>query len=358
MTFDNLIPADVVDRMPPGLRKRWDKQKRLNNNEVGNMRVDALDFHLYESAKDFAQFALTHYADPYSITRIQSAVAAGSAVEYLARCVVFDGDPVLLAQPNHHDSRVALSRIPNASALNPKKLKTISATETVSLISKIHPAKFPSTSRAEEVFALRNAAAHMAFALQDDVETDMVNMVIVIGELLSIIEKNEDKFWGENLSHVARLMKKQASDAVKNRVRTLIASARERYARLVAQFDESHIEAMLQGAEARTFPPRFESDDIEERRQCPACGRSGYLSLIKVVDSANALPTKVEDYPADLMIYATAVGVPASFQCPVCSVLLTDVELESFPDLNAKVHLKDELVLDIKAAFGLDEDPE
>lgn len=353
MKFDHLIPQSILDGMPPVIRARWERQMRPNENMVGNLKVDVLHLHLFESAKDFARFALTHFKDETSVTQIQSAVAAGSAIEYLSRCVVLDADPVLLAQTNHLDSQIALSRAPRPKPLNPKLLKTISAAQAITLVKKLHP-EFDSVQKAEEVFALRNAAAHMAFAMNDDMSKDMISLVTVVSDLLVAMKEDEDNFWGANLADVVRFMKKEASDEVRNGVHVKIASARERFDRLKVDFQGDAQETMLQLLESKRIIELPDYEDIEVERECPACHRRGQLNLIKRVDTENALPLAHSESPEGMKIYARVTGIPALFACPVCDLRLFGDELDSFNDLRRPIALPKEMVVDLDELFKED----
>lgn len=325
--------------------------KKPAENYIGNIRVAGLQKHLFAAAADSARFALTRYADSMGLTRVQCAVAAGSAIEYLARCVVLAGDPVLLAQPTHVESRLALSRVVNTSAFSPKALRTITATDVIKLVAKMHPTVFKSANLAEDVFGLRNSAAHMAIALEEDLTADMVKLTLVASELLAVLSEDEDAFWGVNLDDVARYMKKTATDAIANRVASKLAAARERYAELTYQFDDSNQEAMLRLWERRLPTFAIDEDGVDQKHSCPACTRSGYLSFYKEVDTSDFQTLGHSDDPSELELYASAKGIPTMFQCPVCSLRLDNSELDLFPDLCQTIDLPDELVVDLSEIF-------
>lgn len=312
-------------------------------NVIGTLKISALHRHLLSASRASARFALHSYTSQDSFDRLQSAVAAGSAVEYLLRCVVLAGDPVLLAHRSSVDSMIALSRAVSPSAFDAKALRTIEATDALAIAGKLHPT-LKTQNDAREVFALRNTAIHMAIEVGDDLETAVVQMVRVVDELLTILGEQETEYWGTDLLPVIGDMKKKAGDALLNRANSKIAAAKKRFRALTASLQGSISEPMFLIMERKTVRFALDEDGVDVARVCPACSRRGHLSLIKEQDPSSYELVGDPQDPSNQWVMATVTGIPEMFQCPVCELRLDGGELAMFAGLHEPIPLPDEMV--------------
>jgi len=339
MTEGNAKPIKIP--MPP-LPANWLGQATPpTENTIGTLKISALQKHLISSSRASAQFALRNYADTNELTRLQSAIAAGSAVEYLLRSVVVAADPVLLARRDSLDSMIALSKAVSAAPFDPKLLRTIDASEALKVVGKLHPT-MKTQNDALDVFALRNTAAHMAMELGTELEKGVVQVVRVIDELLSFLSEDENAYWGSNLWSLVGEMKKKASDALLHRVRSKVAAAEMRFKTVTALFNDTNRESMLLILERRGVPFALDEDGLDLSRVCPACGRKGHLSLVKEFDPDSVEVWSDIDDPSNSTITVSVMGVPNLFQCPVCALLLEGDELGLYAGLHETVQLPDE----------------
>jgi hypothetical protein len=324
------VPSDLLAQGVP-----------LSENVIGTLTVSALEKHLYRASRAFAQFALRNYTAEADLARLQSATAAGSAVEYLLRSVIVSADPVLLAHRSSPDSMIALSRAVGKAPFDPKLLRTIDASEAVTVVGKLHPT-MKTSKDAMAVFALRNATAHMAIELGSDLEKAVVQVVRVVEELLSFLKEDESAYWGSNLTPLVLEMKEKATSALRQRVRSKIAAAQMRFKSITASFSDGNTESMLLILEGRDVPFAPYGDAAELSRTCPACNRKGRLSFVKEFDPDSVEFWSDPDDPSNSTITVSVMGVPSLFQCPVCELLLEGDELDLYPGLHEKVNLPDE----------------
>lgn len=321
--------GNVIHRDPP------------TENSIGLVRVSGLRAHLLGASRGSAQFALRSYASAVPFERIQSALSAGSAVEYMLKCVIAAADPTLLAQRSSLDSVIALSRAVQPIPIDPRSLRTIDASEALKIVGKLHPTMKTQVDAAA-VLDLRNSAAHMAMEAGPEIEKAVVGVVRVLSELLDFLKEGEDRFWGTNLSPLVREMKKKASDALAHRVGSKVAAAEMRFKALTRSLSGSGMEAILTLLERRDVPFALDESGGDVGRMCPACGRRGLLSFIKERDPSSFEILSDPDDPSNQVVYVSVAGTPEMFQCPVCDLKLDGDELTQFAGLHESIDLPDE----------------
>jgi hypothetical protein len=319
----------------------------------------ALESELYWASCHDARRALGGFASDDSQERRLASIAVGAAAENLLSSVVVFIDPVLLAEPNDVASAVALSRVNISSPLSLRTLRTGTWGRQLSIVQAV----YPTVSIRDDIRSLleiRNAAAHAALTDRDQLAEAVVRLVRVVDAILPLLpHRTPVSYWTDRLSGVVSELRDQRSNETARRVAAKLATARALVeARVAAMLgNEAALELFLATLESVTTPWTV-ADATEESKTCPACGRIGELSYVKIRDEVAQSETNFDrdGFPENVFYFVGVTGVPTLFQCPVCELQLEGEELAAFAELRDEVHLDSEEVDDPGYGYEPDED--
>lgn len=288
-----------------------------------NPHVESIALHLYRAARDSARVALRQYVSDDSAERLQAALAAGAAAEYLLRAVIASRDPVLLAPPREWSSQIALSRANRQSPLDLRKLRTVPTADALKLLREISP----TTPIADftPVMEVRNAAAHMAMVDGASLSDAIQKLVNIAESLHALVDATTEDFWGEDLSSLVSELQSEYFDAVRTRLESKYVYARARLGRVTEGLSAAEREATLRALETRTVPWSSGDDHKNEDQACPACGRNGVMTY--VVSEYGDPETEVDDDGLTPWHFRAIYYESLMFQCPVCGLHLQDGEI-------------------------------
>lgn len=305
-----------------------------------------LEEDLYRASQSEASTALARFTSYDQQDRRVASIAVGAAAEYLLACVVVSIDPVLLADPADVSSAVTLSRRNATAPLNPRKFRSATWGRQVAIVQEA----FQVVNVRDDLrflIELRNAAVHAALTDKKELEDAVSRMVSVVDTLLPLVPHHaEADYWGPRISVAAELRDKR-SNAVLQRVAAKLVEARTRYRSRVTELvlGTAAEAALLVALEASPVPSLLE-DAERESATCPACGRVGELSYLKVrsEEVQDEVIYDRDGEPEDFYYFRAVTGTPTLFQCPVCELQLEGEELAGFNHLTDEIDLDDERV--------------
>lgn len=336
---------------PPGLARpailrrchntNWEPIRRLGKPVAdGESRVDYVSFagvhaadlaeHLHFCSRSAAREVFASYSSDLLGTQRRVAIEIGASLEYLSRAVLATWNPSLLAPGNHPQSALALGNVAGDD-FDHTSLRTINASGVHKLLFTHSPALASHSQEFEFVMAVRNSAAHMGFTDEASRSKALGYLVRLVGELLPLMQRTKEDFWGEQFNGLAEAIEQKYVDELGIRVASLLATAERRFQTLRSSLSDDTREATLALLESR--PPRgFLVDSTQDLRvECPACARSGLLTLVAERDiGAAEVSFDVHDEP---VVVAPVRGTPMLFQCPVCELVLEGDELSRVPGL-------------------------
>jgi hypothetical protein len=281
---------------------------------------------LYEAARDAARTALGGYARTDRRSQLQSAIAFGSAVEYLGRAVLANHDPVLLARRDSLPTVVMLSRANASGTLDSKVLRSIDAKTVWLLLEEIDP-KIRLRAAAEVTATVRNAAVHMALVESSNLEEAAIALTTIVATLHPFLGSQEHEFWGVDLADIVQVLKDEKSNAIQRAVSALIAERRAQLDSLLGSLGSGERETLLIFLRARdvAFEPteRFQLVD----QVCPACENDGVATY--GIEEGDAEPSYREKSDGDWAEYSWQRDLypfALAFNCPVCGLHLDDTQ--------------------------------
>ncbi|QHC68693.1 hypothetical protein GSU68_18460 (plasmid) [Rathayibacter sp. VKM Ac-2759] len=288
---------------------------------AASIMPERLSAHLLVTAQDAAREVLTGYTTDEPRELLQRLFDAGSVVEHLVKAAVARIHPSLLADRTHAQSVLTLAGVALSPPLSVTELRTISYTEAMKLLVLAQPVVARVDTDAKALVAGRNAAAHMGLVNRAVVETFAQDLVRVVGVLLPLLDTSKEEFWSAQWLPIAKALELEKEDRSRARVASKIARARLAYLELIDGFDESNRESTLRLLERRLSEFDFFGMDLERLDcDCPACGRSGWLTCERELRWQEAKPTREEMHGV-----STAVPIdliPLAFECPVCGLAL------------------------------------
>ena len=326
--------------------------KPVVENAISGRKISSFQRYLYWAARDAARTALHLYTSERSFDRVNGAISAGGAVEYLMRSLISTYDPSLLADRGNLASVVALSRAITPTPPTAQALRTITFTQALDILNKIHPS-LNITSEVNTVMNTRNAAAHMAMESSTDLAESVVKMVTVVSALHAFFDEPEAQFWGEPLLKLVTAMKLDYENAIKIRVQGKIAHALTELEIILAGTDATNREETLLVLERREVAWMSGDDSEDEPRECPACHRRGTLTIIRERQMSDyVIVTDDDEDMSGSYALVSVTGIPSMFQCPVCNLRLEGNELDQFPELSNQVEYEADVVEDLSEVLG------
>lgn len=298
-----------------------------------------LPAHFVRSASLAARFALTHWTDSNPDSLALCAIRSGTAVELMMLGSLAELSPAIIAS-NAPSKDALLSRLYLAGApipqgvLSPSQLRTISWQEAISALRTLHPQLSLDPDRVAELMAVRNAAVHAGLVDATALRTAVGHMASVLEAVLNVSGANRAKFWTADLLPLVQSLLLIDEEAVLARVKAKIAVARENFERLISSYSPAESEALLKMMEGSALASPADWDS--RRIPCPACARTGWHHLRSV-----AIPVEHPHFymkDGHLVFDEERLGIPYSFECRVCGLVLEGEELE-LDDLGEPVPL-------------------
>lgn len=323
--FEHDEASDALDPRVAAARAEHITSLTLSSGtSLLNPHHAAIPVRLYNASRESARRAFARFTEDYEADRLEAALLAGSAAEYLLRAVIAAHDPLLLAD-RHVPSQIALSRANTGSALDLRGTRTIGTSQVLEVLRAIHPG-LAVDADLRFVMDHRNAAAHLALVDAAQLNALMVRLVQVVEKLHTLIDRQEAHYWGVDLDSVVAAMKSERASELQQVIEVKYARARALLDELTSGLSEPGRELILEARESR--PVRWAVLDAEdEPTECPVCGRTGWTSYAEDRDDAEFDSDVEPDGAYQTAIYSTAV----MFQCPVCGLVLEANEIGRVP---------------------------
>jgi hypothetical protein len=279
--------------------------------------LDDLHLVLEESAGRHARSALREFTDE-DYGQVAAALHAGIAIEHLAKRCLIEINPVLIAE-NDLNSILMLSGNGKLSKTRAFQIKTISATEACKRVKQLYPS-FPYRSGTEfDLFAIRNAAAHLGITDTGPMRQAVQLMVRMLNSLIGILCLDPAEFWGDSLPVALELINEAAGE-----VRTMVAAkysaASIRLEERMVDLDPAQREAVLRAVSGE------HKWQIEGSLgwPCPVCHQPAWLEC---QSEPNGEPQPALDSAGEPITVAETVLYPDIFYCSACGLQLDGDEL-------------------------------
>ncbi len=292
-----------------------------------NPHLATLPRNLYWAARDAAHVALQGYTREDAADKLQAAISAGTAAEYLLRAVLASRDPLLLADRGSVVSLIMLSRANGNSGIDIRKLRTVKTGDALNILFEMHPS-LKIRDDFQSVMVARNAAAHVAIVDDAILAEAVQKLVVVVDALHELLNRQPADFWGTALEGVVGAMRDEYSDAVRRRVESKIAFARAQLQSIVGDLGAADRESTLVALETRVVRYASADEHKDQQTECPACERWGWTTYL--ADRDETVETEVTDQPDGSVEVTHTVAVyywASMFQCPVCGLYLDGNEL-------------------------------
>lgn len=248
-----------------------------------------------------------------------ASIAVGTALELALKCAIVEISAVLIGADRAVDSRLALAghAMPTTSL---SSIRTITGNEAADIVRRAHKGVAPA-QRCLAVFTLRNGAAHLGYIEQGALEAAVADLVVIMDDLLPIIGKNPDAFWGlDNIPVIDHILV-ESKDALRVRIEVLFAGARRELESLESRVGKDAFLGVAQVLSAKSAIENDGEDSIVH--PCPVCDYAGHLH--RYIDEPNMdFLRSHRREPGDG--YRTAS--PDEFDCYVCRLHLEYAELD------------------------------
>jgi len=288
----------------------WTGPKGIRNDLASN---------LWEGASTAGQAAIELYISQKPSERMWAAIAVGTALELALKRLIVDISAVLIGADRMVDSRLALAGHPMPTT-SLSSIRTVTGNEAADLVRKAYKGVAP-TQRCLAVFSLRNGAAHLGYIEQDALEAAIADLVVIMDDLLPIIGKTSEAFWGPDNTAVIEHILVETRDALLVRIESLFAGARRELDTLKSRVDD---DAFLRLAQAVSAKSEIENNGEDFTvHTCPVCGYDGQLSRYIDEPDMEFLRSQRSE-PGDG--YRTAS--PDEFDCYVCKLHLNYTEMD------------------------------
>ncbi|WP_104081080.1 hypothetical protein [Cryobacterium sp. Y11] len=288
----------------------WTGPKRIRNDLASN---------LWEGASTAGQAAIELYISQKPSERMWASIAVGTALELALKCAIAEISAVLIGADRAVDSRLALAghAMPTTSL---SSIRTITGNEAADIVRKAHRGVAP-TQRCLAVFTLRNGAAHLGYIEQGALEAAVADLVVIMDDLLPIIGKTPEAFWGLDNIPVIEHILVESKDALRVRIEALFAGARRELESLKIRVGD---DAFLSVAQVLSAKSAIENNGEDFTvRPCPVCDYDG--QLFRYIDELDMdFVRSHRSKPGDG--YRTAS--PDEFDCYVCSLHLEYAEMD------------------------------
>ena len=268
------------------------------------------------TAQRFAMGALqAHYIKDFP----QVTIAAGTALEHIAKAALITRSLALLAELRGEDNYVDLLRLlglSDGSAGRP--LHTVGLRGALKRVSAFVTPR-EGDRDLQTLAGMRDGTIHAA--MSDEVE---VRLLVAFAQyadaLLADMSRDRAEFWGSELSVVDALLA-DASNKIARDVTVKVAAARAYYERRFADLPDEAVAIAIAVYEASDDP-----GGNQVPADCPACDSLGL-----------AMGTHDVDWEPDeweggepVSVSGTVFFVPSVFECPICRLRLDSVaEIEA-----------------------------
>jgi hypothetical protein len=288
----------------------WIGPKRIRNDLPSN---------LWESSSVAAQAAIELYISQKPSERMWAAIAVGTALELALKRVIVDISTVLIGADRSVESKLVLAGHPMLTT-SLSSIRTITGKEAADIVRKAYKGVAPSP-RCEAVFTLRNGAAHLGYIEQDALEAAIADLVVIMDDLLPIVGKTPEAFWGPDNTSVIERILAETKDAVLARIAALFAQARRELESLKNRVGD---DGFIQLAATLSMKSEINMDGEEFTvHSCPVCGYDG--QLLRYIDEPDlTFLRSPSSEPGD----GYRMASPDEFDCYVCRLHLDSAEIE------------------------------
>lgn len=275
--------------------------------------------HLFQVSRTAAHSVLKYWQSYDAEELLWAAVSVGLSVETCLKLALALVNPVLLADKgSKHGTYLLLAGISDGTT-TPQTAYTIGAAEAALRVRSI-----PNTAikivDCEQVFGVRNSAAHMGIVTRTDLTLAARNMVSVIEGLLPALGRSSSDFWGAYSSLTSKMLSEKSTE-LQQRIETKKLASFQYFEQLKSTVDSNQLENLLATLELSTQSKLFGVEVVEQ--VCPVCGRSGYMNrrIIGINDISGS--EDVDDRPER---FSYRYAYPLAFDCPVCRVHFDEEE--------------------------------
>ncbi len=293
--------------------------------EGGHADYASLPGLLERTAQGFAREALATLGASDHDHLVRGAVAAGTALELLAKGFLSAINPAMLVERSEKDSLLFLvnqgHRVDADSS--PTDVRTLSASDALLLTKKVIPGgAFSWNPQADrKVLQVRNAALHLGLAEPGELRDACVIMTRLVSELLTQTSADSSKFWGDVDGLAQTLLDEAATERQRN-VEVKKAASKAFYLRLTKGLDAATRSAVVTSLLDRA-EPEGDLDTWIAEQECPVCENSGWLTCDIVRGELQHEQVDWHDYET----WVDRAALPFLFQCGVCGLELEDDEL-------------------------------
>lgn len=278
--------------------------------------------HLVRASSISALYALGAYRGTNPGQLLLAGTSVGMAVESALKAALATVSPVLIADvKKNHQSAVWLS----GSSIGPfdsSAVRTLGGLELLQVVRLAFAGQegLPSVSSCEQIFTVRNTAAHLGVVESAKLDAAVINMAAVLTTILELLAREGEEFWGvENYDLITELLDEKAS-AVRLAIAAKKAQAQRKFERFLETVPRAQQEAVFSALEARFV--RLASRTDRTLASCPICDRDGLLDLYVHEPDLDFSGWSLTFGPPD----GSRTGVPEHFECPVCGLVLEDEE--------------------------------
>ncbi|MFB6552397.1 hypothetical protein [Streptomyces sp. NPDC056405] len=276
---------------------------------------------LLSSAKRWMQAALAAYSRgdgdyDFAVHHL------GVATEHLLKAYLSSLHPVLIVDANDLPSLLHATANGDRAGVPVTRIKTLGVVAAYKRCRTLLPRELKVDEKifASELANARNGVAHVGMHDATEAQQAVVTCFRVVDPLLALLQADIQDFWGDYRDLHDQLNEERA-DKIQLDLTVKLTKARTLFASRYGSLTEAE---QLVVFEAITMGSPFSGRDTSARQDCPACGKTGWLSGWLDVEWANAegvIDGEDSDDPV-LVLH------PGYFACPICGLTLEDDELE------------------------------